>query len=511
MLSEVVVATWRKFRWLIFGSLIGIGIPQSVLGANVTLAWDQSTDPTVVGYHLYYGTSSGVYTNMTDVGNTVSAVVSNLAPSATYYFAASSYNAAGLESVYSAEASYTAPVQNVPPTLDPVADVTLNENAGPQTISLTGITSGSASENQTLTVSAFSSNPALVPNPTVTYTSPNTTGTLTFSAASNSFGLVVMTVMVDDGGATSNTLIRTFGVTIVPPPPITNLVVAPTSVVSLPLTPSFTNHDKVTYSLGPSAPAGAVVFYSKKGGPCFAWTPTMSQASSTNLITVVITDTTNPSLSTTETLRIVVTDLLDVGLGQTSLQAGQAGTLPLYLLSSEGVASATLTIGWPGANFSNPTLSLAAPSVLTNSLLNQGTNLLITLQTLSGQVLQGSNLIGQLNFQTTSNQPSAFVPLPVSVSGASKPTGVTYLNCFAQAGRVAVVSSQPLLQASSTSSNVLLTVFGNTGTKYQLQTTTNSLYPATWYAVATYMQTNVSQPITVSGANPLQLFRLLQK
>ena len=32
-------------------------------GQSVTLAWNQSTDPTIVGYNIYYGGASGTYTN----------------------------------------------------------------------------------------------------------------------------------------------------------------------------------------------------------------------------------------------------------------------------------------------------------------------------------------------------------------------------------------------------------------------------------------------------------------
>ena len=48
---------------------------------------------------------------------------------------------------------------NDPPTLDPIANLLLNENAGQQTVSLTGISSGAPNENQALTVAASSSNP----------------------------------------------------------------------------------------------------------------------------------------------------------------------------------------------------------------------------------------------------------------------------------------------------------------------------------------------------------------
>ena len=43
---------------------------------SVTLAWDANTDATVAGYRVYWGTTSGVYTNMLDVrtGNTATEI-----------------------------------------------------------------------------------------------------------------------------------------------------------------------------------------------------------------------------------------------------------------------------------------------------------------------------------------------------------------------------------------------------------------------------------------------------
>ena len=80
--------------------------------------------------------------------------------------------------------------------------MTINENAGQQTVNLSGITAG-GSETQTLTVTASSNNTALI-NPSITYTSPNSTGTLTFTPAANSFGTATVTVTVTDNGGTEN-------------------------------------------------------------------------------------------------------------------------------------------------------------------------------------------------------------------------------------------------------------------------------------------------------------------
>ena len=76
---------------------------------NVNLAWNQSTDPSIVGYNIYYGPGSGNYTNSVTVGNINTASVPGLIAGATYYFAATCYDTNGVESLYSHEISYTVP------------------------------------------------------------------------------------------------------------------------------------------------------------------------------------------------------------------------------------------------------------------------------------------------------------------------------------------------------------------------------------------------------------------
>src|SRR5437588_3377418 len=52
-------------------------------------------------------------------------------------------------------------------TLFRSVNLTINENAGLQTVNLSGISSGATNEAQVLTVTAISSNPALIPPPMV--------------------------------------------------------------------------------------------------------------------------------------------------------------------------------------------------------------------------------------------------------------------------------------------------------------------------------------------------------
>ncbi len=107
---------------------------------------------------------------------------------------------------------------NDPPTLDAISNVSINEDAGLQTISLTGITAGPTNEVQNLTITASSSNPALIPTPGVSYISPNTTGALTFTPTIYTIGSSVITVVVSDNGGTANggvnAVTNTFTVTV---------------------------------------------------------------------------------------------------------------------------------------------------------------------------------------------------------------------------------------------------------------------------------------------------------
>lgn len=73
------------------------------LSISVGLSWPASSDPSVAGYKVYYGTASGVYTNSLDVGNATTATISNLTAGTRYYFAATVYNGSGVESPYSVE------------------------------------------------------------------------------------------------------------------------------------------------------------------------------------------------------------------------------------------------------------------------------------------------------------------------------------------------------------------------------------------------------------------------
>jgi len=124
MLSNSPMENW-VCRKLAFSSILLFSIllfSEVGLAAQVKLAWDPNTESDVVGYKIYYGTSSKSYTGSVDVGNVTSYHLTGLSKGETYYISVSAYNASGSESGYSSEVSgvateTTLPVSETPPTV----------------------------------------------------------------------------------------------------------------------------------------------------------------------------------------------------------------------------------------------------------------------------------------------------------------------------------------------------------------------------------------------------------
>lgn len=89
--------------------------------------------------------------------------------------------------------------------LSDLMSVSVRRDAPQQTVGLTGI-SDSVGGNRPISVTAGSSNTSLVPNPVVTYVSPNTTGSLVFTPVLNQTGSAIITISIEDGGPDNNLL-----------------------------------------------------------------------------------------------------------------------------------------------------------------------------------------------------------------------------------------------------------------------------------------------------------------
>jgi hypothetical protein len=257
---------------------------------------------------------------------------------------------------------------NQPPTLSPIANLTIQENAGPQTVSLAGITSGSAFETQTLTVTAVSSNPNVIAAPQVNYSSPGTTGTLTLTPRPDASGISLITVTVNDGGTSNNSFSRTFQVTVletVQPPtldPIPDVVIrndaGPQVIALTGITSADTSAAQpITVTVGSSDPSLLpelrVDYASPSETGQLSLTPAAGRSGQVS-VTVTVSVGQGQYSSTSRTFAVTV------------VPANQPPTLDqpadIVLDESSGVYTVQLTGVSPGAGESTQALTISAVS-----------------------------------------------------------------------------------------------------------------------------------------------------
>jgi len=137
---------------------------------------------------------------------------------------------------------------NDPPTLAPLLDVQINIGAPEQTIRLDGLSSGDLNEEQPLMITATSSNPSLIPHPSVQWVTSNRVANLLFTPVAGASGTAAITVVVNDGQPQNNLVSRTFNVQVSSGPSIA------------PLATQFTLEDEPLnpFNLGLSNPGGTV-------------------------------------------------------------------------------------------------------------------------------------------------------------------------------------------------------------------------------------------------------------
>ncbi|MFZ3137393.1 MAG: fibronectin type III domain-containing protein, partial [Thermodesulfovibrionales bacterium] len=83
---------------------------QAILSWEAPTTNEDGTSLTdLAGYKIYYGTTTGNYTQNIDVGNVTTYTFSNLTNGSTYIFVATAYNTARIESSYSNEVSKSIP------------------------------------------------------------------------------------------------------------------------------------------------------------------------------------------------------------------------------------------------------------------------------------------------------------------------------------------------------------------------------------------------------------------
>jgi hypothetical protein len=260
----------------------------------------------------------------------------------------------------------------------------------------------------------------------------------------------------------------------------------------------------IKYSLDKTDPAGASI-HSTNG--VFTWVPACSQASTTNVVTIWVTDSYSIPLSNSVSFVVVVGECLQVGVGSTVLQVGQTSSVPVSIISTLGLTNLSFTIAYPTNRFTNWVMTASNSAVGTTFV--QTIDLSQTAFSVAakhGQTFNGPGVIGTLTFKAVPGS-SAFVALsPVNVVG-SKTDGSAVGNPEGEAGRVVVIGPEPLLEARTGSNPArMLTLYGNPGATYALGFRTN-LLGTNWQFVWRTPMTNLYETFSADTKPPLLFYR----
>jgi hypothetical protein len=202
---------------------------------------------------------------------------------------------------------------------------------------------------------------------------------------------------------------------------------------------------------------------------------------------------------------------VSLAAGLAVAQAGHSGSLPIQLLHGNGITNLTLALQLPTGDFEASSLSVQLVSGQLNSaslhVVNSGL-LSINLGAPYGQSLQGAQELAQLNFTVLTNQPSVFFPVTPLAQQVVNADGSLTTNFQAQAGQIVIIGRQPILQPLPTTPEGArsLALYGNPGTDYELQASTDLGNPAAWDNVLSISMTNLMQILSVPDTNPPAIF-----
>jgi hypothetical protein len=285
------------------------------------------------------------------------------------------------------------------------------------------------------------------------------------------------------------------------PPPVISPVSAQTTPVGQGLVIS--NRVQVAtpparFSLTASDPEGCTI--STNG--VFRWTPACLQGSSTNLITIWVTDSSSPPLSNSITFSVAVGECVQLELGSTVMQVGTTSGVPVTLVSSLGLTNLSWILSNPSNRFANWVFASSNATIANVS----SSQTFFNLNAAPGQTLQTPSLLGTIYFKALPG-PSAVLSVVASNILGTALGGNVEGNIASDPARVVVIGAQPLLQTLLGSNSArMLILYDNPGTNYQLMISTN-LTSTNWLNGGSGTVTNLMQYVPVNPTAPVIFYR----
>lgn len=265
--------------------------------------------------------------------------------------------------------------------------------------------------------------------------------------------------------------------------------------------------NQLTFSLGAGAPASALL---DPATGLFRWTPPKSFAGTTNPITILVTDDGEPPRSASQTFSVVVEDYLELSIGSAVVKPGETSSVPIRIFSSAPMKDPEFVLEMAaaqldGLSLSNLTAGLAAGWL---TPLNPDHSLVV-FSNAPAQLLQGDQMLAQLRFIVPLATNSSVVPLSPSGVSARRTDGSIITRTFTTPGRVIVVKGVPLLDAVAVGNGRhSLTLYGEPGRTYFLETTTVLTPPIVWTPAFTITLSNLVQTIEgLTNSQPVLIYR----
>ena len=459
-------------------------------------------------YDIYVSDNGGPFTvwqsQTTDTG-----ALYNGTPGHTYSFYSIATDTVGNREAtpLAPQATTTVVANTSPPTISVASNVTLN--AG-QTLTL-NVTASDPNPLNTLTFSLGAGAPAgVVVNPS--------TGQITWATSPTLGGTTnLITVIVTDNGqpplsATGMVtviLLQVFSPPVLAPIPNYTIYEATPLIFTNLATDTNVPPRPFTFSLGAGAPTNATV---DKLTGIFQWTPTASQAPSTNVISVIVTDNGTPPLSATQQFTVIVNPVAYeflLSFGYTNLFVGGSNSVAVTLSSQLPLTNITAVLQASSNSLTNLALTPVSPEVMGTLLQPLGASRYNISFNLNPALSPGvTRTLARLSFVSVPQVHSAIVPLVVSQPVALETGGQAAAKPAAENGRVIIVGLEPVLDTMlGSNSSFTLTIYGNIGSNYQTAFSTN-IASTNWQAGSSVLITNQQQNINLSATNTLMYFRL---
>jgi hypothetical protein len=306
-------------------------------------------------------------------------------------------------------------------------------------------------------------------------------------------------ILARDSGLPSLTATQSFKVIVLEsnlPPvlaPIASVTVAEGRVLSL--TNTATDADlpaqRLTFSLGAGAPAGAVV---NATNGIFNWRPSEFQGGTNYTLSVLVTDNGAPSLGATQSFTVAVLDTRADFLlqpGTTAVISNGVGSVALQLDSGATLEQVTLTFATTGSRLTDLYLTNLAAQVGAADLVPLGGGRYrATFNSRPGEWLQG-------NF-------------PLARLGSLTGLRVDGLTATGQGGegRIFIVGREPMLDIHRLGTQVGLTLYALPGLPWQVERRDALGTPGAWSLLAAITPTalHTDLPPRPAGA-PAEFFR----